>query len=233
MSTYTIRCLCGRWSPKLGSKEAMRAWHADHKRKDCGARRAEPTAASSLSATVGRARIDDAELAREIARIRPLKPTPVGAASNGPVDASVDQCGARRNGLARQWSNGQSLQASIASILGADLAKVPNPEISYAARDDWHDHYSERLRAATGYVLEVLPEHAFPPRNPSQIWIAGIHEGSNRDGHAVVAKGRYVIHDPAGIYLGSLPMDRVTVGMVLRSTQRRAVPAFRNVHALT
>jgi hypothetical protein len=70
-----------------------------------------------------------------------------------------------------------------------------------------------------------------PPRNPSQIWIAGISEGADRDGHAVVARGRYVIHDPAGQYLGGLPMGRVAVGMVVRSTQR-TVPVFRRVHAL-
>jgi hypothetical protein len=164
----------------------------------------------------------DAELLARARRHKPIE-IPAEAARSGDggwKDVSVDVWGARRKGLARQWSNGQCLQASIASLLGADVAEVPNPEISYAARDDWHSHYNERLAKAIGHRLEFLPAHACPPRKATQLWIAGIHEHGDRDGHAVVARGAFVVHDPAGIYQGSLPMDRITDGMILAPTRR-------------
>ena len=240
MSTYKYTCLCGLTSQRFGSKEAMRAWHADHKRKECVARRSSPTGASSPSraAPVGRARID-AELEARIATVRRLRPIPIDAVptpSPRPAqwtDASTDRWGARRKGLARQWENAQCLQASIASVMGAaDIAKVPDPTASYDARPgDWTDHYNARLVKTTGCRLEFLEAHALPPRNPNQLWIAGISGDGDRDGHAVVAKGAYVYHDPAGIYLGRLPLHRVNLGMIIRST-RRVVPVFRGIHAI-
>lgn len=96
---------------------------------------------------------------------------------------------------------------------------MPNPEISYAARDDWHSHYNERLTEAIGHRLKFLPAHARPPRNHT-FWIAGIHEPGDRDGHAVVAQGAFVLHDPANIYRGSLPLNLVTAGMIVQPTWR-------------
>jgi hypothetical protein len=74
MSTYTIRCLCGRSSPKLGSRESMRSWHADHKRDSCVARRSSPTAVTSRAA-VGRARLLE-ELASLRAHVRMFEKIP-------------------------------------------------------------------------------------------------------------------------------------------------------------
>jgi hypothetical protein len=177
---------------------------------------------------VGWARPVDAELAQALARARSIKPIVVQP--DRPVttewrDDSVDAWGARRKGLARQWASGQCLQGAVASLLGCDVSKVPNPEVSYNAKADWHDHYNERLAKATGYRLEFLEPHCCPPRNPNQLWIAGIHEPGDEDGHAVVARGAYCFHDPAGIYQGGLPMHRVTAGFLVRPT-RRAVPVF-------
>jgi hypothetical protein len=187
---------------------------------------------------VRQARRADPELEAMLERARSYKPIEVAAAPKprpapNPTDTSVDAWGARRKGLARQWSNGQCLQASIASVLGADFVKVPNPTVSYDARPgDWTDHYNARLVKATGCRLEFLEAHAIPPRNPNQIWIAGISaDDGDRDGHAVVARGAFVYHDPAGLYLGRLPLHRVNLGMVVRST-RRAVPVFRGRHAI-
>jgi hypothetical protein len=239
MSAYTYTCLCGLTSQRFGSKKAMYAWHSVHKQKECTAvRRSSPTAASPFSATVGRARID-AELEARIATVRRLRPIPIDAVptpSPRPAqwtDASTDRWGARRKGLARQWENAQCLQASIASVMGAaDIAKVPDPTASYYAEPaDWHNHYNARLVKATGYRLEFLEAHAIPPKNLSQLWIAGISSDGDRDGHAVVARGAYVYHDPAGIYLGRLPLHRVNLGMIIRST-RRVVPVFHGRHAI-
>jgi hypothetical protein len=63
------------------------------------------------------------------------------------------------------------------------------------------------------------------PASKSQPLIAGIHELGDRDGHAVVAKGGLVFHDPAGIYMGRLPLDRLTDGMLVVPTQR-VLPAL-------
>lgn len=232
------RCLHCRATSRVDSDAMGRAWFRQHRRQECTARRSSPTGVSAHVAPVGRARITDAELAEMRATVRRLRPIPVEAASTprpapNPTDTSVDAWGARRKGLARQWSNGQCLQASIASVMGADFAKVPDPTVSYDARPgDWTDHYNERLVKATGCRLEFLEAHAIPPRNPGQLWIAGISaDEGDRDGHAVVAKGAFVYHDPAGLYLGRLPLHRVSLGMIVRS-QRRAVPVFRGRHAI-
>jgi hypothetical protein len=234
----TARCIrCGT-TTRVSSKATADDWWHQHKEM-CVARRSSPTArVSHVAPAVGRARID-AELEARLAVVRRYKPIPIDAVPTpNPrpaqwTDASTDRWGARRKGLARQWSNGQCLQASIASVMGAaDIAKVPDPTVSYDARPgDWTDHYNARLVKATGYRLEFLDAHAIPPRNPSQIWIAGISaDHGDRDGHAVVARGAFVYHDPAGIYLGRLPLHRVNLGMVVRST-RRAIPVFRGRHA--
>lgn len=122
--------------------------------------------------------------------------------------------------LAKQWGGGNCLWACIASLLNAEVSKIPDPVSSYDADPDWHDHYNTRLEKATGHRLEFLPASLCPPRNPNQLWIAGIHERGDRDGHAVVARGAFVVHDPSGLYRGSLPLDRITDGMVVVPTKR-------------
>jgi hypothetical protein len=122
------------------------------------------------------------------------------------------------------WSNGQCLQACVASLLGADVSKVPDPQISYDADPDWHDHYNARLEKATGHRLDFLPASTCPPRNANQLWIAGLHEDEG-GGHALLARGHFVIHDPAGIYRGNVPMDRLVDGMLVVPV-KRLVPMF-------
>jgi hypothetical protein len=64
VTTFEIRCRCGEMSPKFGSKESMRAWHADHKRDSCVARR------SSRAAVV-------TELSELLAYSRTFEPIPM------------------------------------------------------------------------------------------------------------------------------------------------------------
>jgi hypothetical protein len=111
----------------------------------------------------------DAELLARARRFTPIAlPADAAHPGNGkPKDISVDVWGGRRKGLPRQWTGAQCLQSCIASLLGADLARVPNPEASYAARDNWHDHFNERLAKQVGHRLEFLPVHMCPPRNHS------------------------------------------------------------------
>jgi hypothetical protein len=126
--------------------------------------------------------------------------------------------------LARQWGGGNCLRGCIASLLNAEIAKVPDPDTSYVAKADWHDHYNKRLAKATGHRLDFLPASLCPPRDPNRLWIAGINE-SDGDGHAVVARGHYVVHDPSGLYQGSLPLNRITDGMLVVPT-RRVIPVL-------
>jgi hypothetical protein len=170
-----------------------------------------------------------AELVELLARGANLKPIPLEPSSgNGRWKDSLnsDSWGAPPRGhqlLRRAWSNGQCLQACIASLLGADVTKVPNPEASYdAARDDWHDHYNTQLEQATGHRLDFIPASLCPPKNPNQLWVAGVREPDEEAGHAVVARGAYVVHDPAGIYRGSLPLNLVVDGMIVTPTKRLA-----------
>jgi hypothetical protein len=178
----------------------------------------------SVSRSTGK-RSFDAELAELRRRAERLKPIPVApSSSNGqPKDVSVDAWGARRRGLSRQWTNANCLRCSIASLLGADIAKVPDPQVSYDAEDDWSDHYNARL-AKIGCRLDFLPATMCPPRNPNALWICGLKEDDGT-AHALVARGNYVYFDPANIHLGQLRMDRVTDGMILSPT-RRVIPVF-------
>jgi hypothetical protein len=38
--------------------------------------------------------------------------------------------------------------------------------------------------------------------------------------HVVVARGYYVVHDPLGEFVGSLPWDRIIDGMIVQPTRR-------------
>jgi hypothetical protein len=166
-----------------------------------------------------------------IAKVGTYEPVPVPPSSgNGWQDSSrADLWGRPPRGnqlLARQWSDGQCLQACLASILNTTPERVPDPEVSYVEEsEDWHDHYNEQLAKATGHRLEFLPVSLCPPRDANRLWIAGLHEQGDRDGHAVVVRGAFVVHDPAGIYLGSLPLDRIIDGMLVVPT-RRVVPVL-------
>jgi hypothetical protein len=178
-----------------------------------------------------RARPSDAEIAELLASAKRWKPISVAPTSNGEwKDLSRPSAGGpmpRSGPLARAWSGGQCLQACVASLLNTTPERVPDPGGSYKAEPrDWHGHYNDLLTKATGHRLEFLPPSLCPPRNPNQLWIAGIHEHGDRDGHAVLARAHFVIHDPADIYTGRpVPMDRLTDGMLVTPT-RRIVPMF-------
>jgi len=219
-TTYTYQCLCGQTSPGFGSKRESKAWHTRHVREECVVRR---------SATA-RARPLVAELAELRARAKHFKPIPV-APSPGKWQwkdsLHSDPWGAPPSGnqlLSKAWTGGQCLQACIGSVLNADVRKVPDPEISYDAGDDWHDHYNARLAKATGHRLDFLPPTVCPPKGANRLWIAGFEEDDG-GGHAVICRGHFIVHDPAGLHRGNVRMDRLVDGMLVVPT-RRVVPVF-------
>jgi len=130
---------------------------------------------------------------------------------------------------------GNCLRACIASIVGAPIDHVPDPTVEYSETlVDWFSRYDARLRKESGYRLERFPVSVCPPRNPNQLWIAGISMSDHDADHVVVARGCYVIHDPLGEFIGSLPWNRVIDGMIVRPT-RRVVPVWsphRGGHAV-
>jgi hypothetical protein len=204
------------------------SWCTRQKRKEL--RELADRMLSGRAAVPGRVRRETLARATEaLANARKYKPIPVPASSgNGWKDSSNENpWGARPRGnqlLAKTWGGGNCLKGCIASLLNASIANVPDPESSYAAKDDWHDHYNKRLEKATGHRLDFLPASLCPPRDPNRLWIAGIHEYEG-DSHPVVARGHYVIHDPSGLYQGSLPLDRIAAGMLVVPT-RRVVPVL-------
>jgi hypothetical protein len=219
MSTYRHTCRCGAKGPSFDSKRESRDWLASHHRREgCAGRSA------------ARARLDDAELAELRARARRCRPIPVAPSPGSwqwKDSLRSDPWGAPPSGnqlLRKAWSNGQCLQACVASLLGADVSKVPDPTISYDAEPDWHAHFNARLEKATGYRLDFLPASTFPPKDANRLWIAGFEEEEG-GGHAVLARGHFIIHDPAGLYRGNVPMDRLVDGMLVVAA-RRIVPVF-------
>jgi hypothetical protein len=86
MTTYTIKCLCGRTSPKAASREAMRAWHAEHKRTECTAHRSGRSGVPGTSIPGTPVRLERHvaadELAATIATVRRLKPIRVDTADS-------------------------------------------------------------------------------------------------------------------------------------------------------
>jgi hypothetical protein len=121
--------------------------------------------------------------------------------------------------LARRWTGGNCLRAAVASILGADIAAVPEPVFDGRG---WLARFDEQLREQTGYRLEPWPASVCPPRDPNQVWIATIREDGPAD-HCVVARGHFVIHDSLGEYTGRVPMDRLRDGLLVVPA-RCAVP---------
>jgi len=99
----------------------------------------------------------------------------------------------------------------------------PGPNRDFA-HEGWFERYDKRLQEATGHRLEPLPAHACPPRRPTQLWIAIIAEDGPSN-HAVVARQAFVVHDPAGDYMGILPRDRLAGGLLVVPT-RRVIPVF-------
>jgi hypothetical protein len=134
-------------------------------------------------------------------------------------DSSTDRWGARdREVVAKAWRGGNCLAACIGSLLGVDIATVPDPTtVEYRQSGDWLAAYNKRLAEQLGQRLEELPVVCCPPDQTS-LWIAGIETES--DPHVVCARGWGIIFDPAGLYSGMVPSDRLIQGFALRPTKR-------------
>jgi hypothetical protein len=166
------------------------------------------------------------------ARAERFKPLPIPVYKEVPAkdwqDTSHDRWGAPARGpqlLGRQWTNGNCLRACVASMLNADIARVPDPSSLYNRGGPWFDAYSKQVADKTGYRLERLPLSLCPPRDPNRLWIAGISFPDHDADHVVCARGHYVVFDPLGEFYGQLPWQRVIDGMLLAPT-RRVVPVF-------
>jgi len=170
----------------------------------------------------------DADLDEMHAYVRQLKPIPApssDARSTWVDTAHADPWGAPPRGpqvLARTWAGGNCFRACVGSLLGAAIEKVPDPE-AFGWTRGWLGRYSETLAKQTGYRFEQLTAACCPPRN-NRPWIATIREDGAED-HCVVARGHYVIHDPAGEYQGPVPLDRLVDGLLIVAA-RRVVPVF-------
>lgn len=123
---------------------------------------------------VRRKRSVDAELAERIAAARSFKRIPLPEPSTPAEtvewhDSSFDRWGAptQRQVVAKSWGGGNCLKACIASILGAEISRVPEPADDWSTEaQGWLSRYSERLAKQTGYRLDKLPPTVCPPRNP-------------------------------------------------------------------
>ena len=107
-----------------------------------------------------------------------------------------------------------------------DIAKVAGTVRDHNRGGPWFDEYNQQVADKTGFRLERLPKSVCPPRNPNQIWIAGIHMPDDHAAHVVVARGCYVVHDPLGEFAGLVPLDRCWTGCSSMREQRRVVPVF-------
>jgi hypothetical protein len=127
--------------------------------------------------------------------------------------------------VARAWGGGNCLRGCIASILGAEISRIPEPADDWPEEaQGWLDRYSRRLAKQIGYRLDQLPPTVCPPKNPNQLWIATIREDGDAD-HCVVSRGYFVVHDPSGTYQGNVPMDRLVDGLIVAPATRR-IPVF-------
>lgn len=215
----TFRCeSCGATSNSGLASFQEKHWRAGHEAECPGMR--EPVDWRKVDELVARAR-----------KLRPLNPNmnsrSAFAGSGEPKRVDVDNWGRSLGGGVR-WTGTNCLRASIANLLGAtDLEKVPDPTELFASHgDDWLDAYSDEVATATGYRIVEEPAVVCPDnRNAGRRWIAAIYEPDQAANHAIVARGAFVLHDPAGLY-GAIPRDRVMFGMRLVPTGR-VVPVFR------
>ena len=220
MTTYRHICRCGAKSPSFGSKRESRDWLASHHRRE-----------GCVSRSAARALLNDVEFKARLASARRFKRIPLPEPSTPTEtvewhDSSFNAWGApaQRQVVAKAWGGGNCLKACIASILGASIERVSDPG-TFGFASDWLERYSEQLAKQIGYRLEKLPAPACPPRSAHQLWIATIDERPDPSDHSVVARGAFVVHDPSGIYQGSLPMHRLVDGLLVVPT-KRVIPVF-------
>ena len=217
--TYVHTCRCGTRSPGFSTREERRRWVVRHREK-CPRR-----------ATRARTPLDWREVDALVARARAHKPIPGASASavvirGEPKRVDLDNWGKSLGGGVR-WTGTNCLRACLANLLGAaKLERVPDPTPLFASHGGgWLDAYSDKLAKATGYRIAEEPAVVcFDNRNAGRRWIAAIYEPDQAANHAIVCRGGFVLHDPAGLY-GAIPRDRVMFGMRLVPT-RRAVPVL-------
>lgn len=104
------------------------------------------------------------------------------------------------------YPEGNCFSACVASLLELDLSEVP----FFMGREDWWEAFARWL-----YPRGLYPLH-FPMRvdglGPPGLYIAG--GASPRDPqymHAVVARGREIVHDPNPSRLGLVSIEDVTL----------------------
>lgn len=166
---------------------------------------------------------NDALIARA-ARFKKIEHKPVPR--SGWHDTAEDNWGGRaRSPLGRSWAGGNCLKSCVASLANVDAGDCPDPSELFAS-SDWLDRYDKRLQARLGVRLEKLDRSCCPPRDQARLWVATLRMPGDYDDHCVVARGHYVVHDPAGELRGQLPMDRLVDGLLV-------VPAARFVPNLS
>ena len=182
-------------------------------------------------ATRAPAALDWAEVDELVARARAHKPIPRASGSalvvrGEPKRVDVDSWG-RSSGGGVRWTGTNCLRACLANLLGATKHdRVPDPTPLFTSSGEaWLRDYSDQLAKQTGYrIVEEPPVVCLDNRNAGRRWIAAIYEPDQAANHAIVARGAFVLHDPAGIY-GAIPRDRVMFGLRVVPT-RRAVPVL-------
>src|SRR5512132_3186055 len=133
--------------------------------------------------------------------------------------------------------------ADAAAGCGVDLGRRELPEGLYRLYLGRRDLTGTRARrrlvdGSTGLAIALqraageadrlparqAPADRLPAEESNQLWIATVREDGDAD-HCVVSRDYFVVHDPTGIYQGSLPMDRLVDGLLVVPT-RRVVPVF-------
>ena len=216
-NTYVHSCRCGTRSPRFSTREERRRWVVRHREERHGRATSAPAA------------LDWAAVDEIVARARAHKPIPRASGSafavrGEPKRVDLDNWGKSLGGGVR-WTGTNCLRASLANLLGAaKLERVPDPTPLFTSSgENWLRDYSDQLAKQTGYRLEEEPPVVcLDNRNAGRRWIAAIYEPDQAANHAIVARGAFVLHDPAGLY-GAIPRDRVMFGMRLVPT-RRTVP---------
>lgn len=198
-NTYVNTCHCGTRSPRFSSREERRRWVMRHREE------------RHVRATRARAPLDWAEVDELVARARAHKRIPRRSGSafvvrGEPKRVDVDSWG-RSSGGGVRWTGTNCLRACLANLLGATkLERVPDPTPLFrSSGENWLRDYSDELTEQTGHrIVEEPAVVCLDNRNAGRHWIAAIYEPDQAANHAIVARGAFVLHDPAGIY-GAIP----------------------------
>ena len=99
------------------------------------------------------------------------------------------------------------LRASIATLLQADrIEQIPNPEDYFepgVERGFDINAFNDELEEKTGYGIRTISPSECPPND---YWIAIMSTGvSEHESHAILCRGRTLLHDSAGIFRAFQP----------------------------